>query len=369
MSCELVYDPALLTITGFTTSVPGATATYELPSAGLARFTVQSAAEFSAAAGEIIAGRISATRARHGAVCVEARAGPAERPGVGRDAGTPQLRPSRDDDGVHVAAYFGDTTANGLYSGSDVTLLQRVVVGSATGFAGYQLADPALIADINRSGTINGSDTTFVQRIVVGTPVSFVPPLPSGLPAAPAGGPDPRVFIPQDLQGQPGQTVTVPVAIEVTEPAGLTIGGFEIVVEYDAQRLTVTQAQLGDLFQGTDLAGLMTQPAPGTLIFSAVSPVGTPRFPLGTTGDLVTLTVAIAADAPRGPVALNLRASWGSVRTGVFDAALTDLVLNPPPTNAADDVVDGVLTVDPLDEVLTDLADDIASAWGASLGP
>jgi hypothetical protein len=59
--CELVYDPALLTITGFTTTLPGATATYELPWAGLARFAVESTAELSATAGEIIAGRIAAS--------------------------------------------------------------------------------------------------------------------------------------------------------------------------------------------------------------------------------------------------------------------------------------------------------------------
>ena len=133
---------------------------------------------------------------------------------------TPQLRPSRDDDGVHVAAYFGDTTANGLYSGSDVTLLQRVVVGSATGFAGYQLADPALIADINRSGTINGSDTTFVQRIVVGTPVSFVPPLPSGLPAAAGGRAGPAGVDPDRPAGRRG-----PDGHGAGEPDGDGAGG------------------------------------------------------------------------------------------------------------------------------------------------
>ena len=131
----------------------------------------------------------------------------------------------------------------------------------------------------------------------------------------------------------------------MTEPAGITIGGFDVVLEFDPSRFTVSQAYVGDLFQGTDLVGAMTQPAPGKVIFSADSSVDTSRFPLGSVGNLLTLTVAIAADAAPGPATFNLLASLGSSRTGVFDADLQELVLNPPPTNAASDLGDGIVTV------------------------
>ena len=46
-----------------------------------------------------------------------------------------------------------------------------------------------------------------------------------------------------------------------------------------------------------------------------------------------------------GPSAFNLLATLGSARTGVYDTALRELVLDPAPTNADDDDVDGLLTV------------------------
>lgn len=161
-----------------------------------------------------------------------------------------------------------------------------------------------------------------------------------------ASGPDPRVYIPRDLIGAPGQTVTVPVMIEVTEPAGVTIGGFDLLLEFDPGRFTVTAAQLGTLLQGTDLAGMMTQPAAGRLIYAADSLVGTSHLPTGTAGTLVTLTVVIAAEAAPGPANWNLLATLGTGRTGVYDGDLRDLVLNPPLTNASHDPGDGILLVD-----------------------
>jgi hypothetical protein len=229
---ELAYDPALLSVTGFSTAIAGANSQFEVVSAGRVRVTVSSSTEFSTVAGAIELGRLTAGvpdtapyASKHVLDLQNVQVFDAT-------PNDPQPRSARDDDGVHLAAYFGDTTGNGLYSGSDVTLLQRVVVGSASGFAAYRLADPRLVADINGSGAINGSDVTFLQRVVVGTPVSFVPPLPVGLPAAPAGGPDPRVWIPTDLRGIAGQTVTVPVNLTVTEPAGITLSNVDLVINY-----------------------------------------------------------------------------------------------------------------------------------------
>ena len=79
---------------------------------------------------------------------------------------------------------------------------------------------------------------------------------------------------------------------------------------------------------------------------TADSLVGTSRFPAGTVGDLLTLTVAIGAGAAPGPAAWNLLASLGPSRTGVYDAALAELVLHPPLTNASGDAGDGLLLVD-----------------------
>jgi hypothetical protein len=347
---DVLYDPALLTITGFTTDVPSATPTYEPLAPGLARFTVDGSAEFSSTAGSLTVGRITATVPDAAPYASKQVLDVTNLQILDATAGTRLPRPARDDDGVHVAAYFGDTTGNGQYSGSDVTLLQRVVVGSASGFAAYQLADPGLIADLNGSGTINGSDVTFLQRVVVGTPVSFVPALPSGLPAAPAGGPDPRVWIPTDLRGVAGQTITVPVNLTVTEPAGITLSSVDLVVGYDAERFTVDSVRLGTLLQGAGFsAPIVNLSTPGIIRLSVSTGGSTALLPLGTTGSLVLLELTVQPDAAAGPAALNLRADFRDALTqtvtGLADGTVQDLVLSPAPTNADTDAVDGLLTV------------------------
>jgi hypothetical protein len=381
---DLIYNPALLTISGFISSVPGATPTYEPLAPGLARFTVDSAAEFSTAPGSITVGRIAATVPDAAPYASKQVLDVTNLQVLDATAGTRLTRPARDDDGVHVAAYFGDTTGNGLYSGSDVTLLQRVVVGSASGFAAFQLADPGLIADINGSGAINGSDVTFLQRVVVGTPVSFVPPLPSGLPAAPAGGPDPRVWIPTDLRGVAGQTVTVPVNLTVTEPAGITLSSVDLVIGYDAARFAVGNVRLGTLLGGTltpspspsgrgEAFGdpLVNLSVPGIIRLAVTSGGGTELLPLGASGSLVLVDLTVKPDAAAGTSALNLRVDYRDALTqavtSLADRALQDLVLSPAPTNADTDAVDGRLTV--VDSLWTDDAlDEYALAGAARYG-
>jgi hypothetical protein len=119
------------------------------------------------------------------------------------------------------------------------------------------------------------------------------------------------------------------------------------VLEFDPGRFTVIGTQLGDWFEGTDLVVAMRQPTPGQVIFAAASSfAGTGHLPWGTTGNLMTMTVAIAADAAPGPSAFNLLATLRTGRTGVYSADLQELVLAPPPTNEPDDAVDGILTVE-----------------------
>lgn len=181
----LVYDPALLTITGFETSVPGAEASHQVLAPGRVHFAVSSASEFASSGGAIEVGRILAevpTSADYGAMHVLDLGDLAVYDG---SAGSPQLRASRADDGVHVVAFLGDTDASGGYSGADVTLLQRVIVGSASGFAAHPLADPLLLADLNANGAVAGSDTTLLQRAVVGIAVPTIPAIPLSPPPAP----------------------------------------------------------------------------------------------------------------------------------------------------------------------------------------
>ena len=55
----------------------------------------------------------------------------------------------------------------------------------------------------------------------------------------------------------------MPVKLLVTESAGITISGLDLVIEFDPARFSVSGAQLGSLLSGAGFSGLLTQPAPG----------------------------------------------------------------------------------------------------------
>jgi methionine-rich copper-binding protein CopC len=351
VTLTLAYDRTLLNLLSFTldsgVAARGATAAFTVPSSGPAvlEITAPAGVSLGAAAGRLTVGAFIAQvpdAAAYGAKHVLDLADLHV-----YDLSAPQRveLPAVDDDAIHVAALFGDTNGDGRYNSPDVTLVRRIIGQMQTGLPAYQLADPMLIADLTLNDRLQSADTTSLRRVIGQVPVANVPPLPGNWAPTTIFGLDPRVYIPRDLAGVPGGTVTVPVKLEVTEPAGLTLGGFDLVLDYDPSCLTVTAAQLGDLADGTDLSGTWTQPAPGRLVFSADAFRGTTQYALETVGDLVTVTFVVAPATAAGATVINLRTSWGSTTTALFDNDLRPLVLTPAPTDAPTDAVDGLLAI------------------------
>ena len=265
-------------------------------------------------------------------------------------AGLPQPRPARAEDGLLLAAYFGDTNGDQRYTGADVTLLQRLALGSASGLADFRSADPVIPADLNRTGAVTGADATLMQRAIVGMDVPTVPILPAGVTPPPAAGADPRVFIPRDLSAERGQTVSVPVNLEVTEPAGLTLSSVDLVIEYDADRFTVGNFREGALLQGAGFsAPLVNTDTPGILRLTMSTAGSTVLLPLGTTGPLLLMDFTVQDSAAAGGAPLNLRADYSdgvrTTTTNLADGQVRPLVLAPAPTNLAADAVDGLFAV------------------------
>lgn len=103
--------------------------------------------------------------------------------------------PTIDDDGLHVAAYFGDANGDHGYNSPDATFAQRIIVGLDTGLAVYRLADPILIVDITHNGQIQSDDVTQIQRAIVGLATTEIPANPtfssnlSGVPNSFLAGP------------------------------------------------------------------------------------------------------------------------------------------------------------------------------------
>ena len=221
VTLTLTYNPALLTLSSFTTTIPGAMATANLSTPGTAVITISSATQFSSTAGAITLGDFTA------AVPNNATYGSKEilhitNLSVFDDSTVPQPLPSVGQDAIHVAAFFGDTSGDGAYTTQDVTLEQRDIGLVNSGFPFYQMADPVLIGDTTGNGQIQANDTTLIQRVIGQISVPNIPPLPTGITPPPSGGPDPTLFIPNE-NGLAGAVVTVPVRVTVTEPAGISV--------------------------------------------------------------------------------------------------------------------------------------------------
>jgi hypothetical protein len=337
----------LLTLTGFTTAIPGASVVFTMPAPGTAVVNVTCTTAFSSMAGPITLGDFTASvpgDAPYGAKEILHISGLT----VFDAAAVPHTLPAVGEDAIHVAAYFGDTAGVQAYSAADVILEQRIIGLINTGFPAYQLADPTLIGDIVGNGVIAANDVTSLQREVGQLSVPNIPALPTGLTPPPSGGPDPTLFVP-DVQGNPGQTVSVPVRLTVTEPAGITVSGFQVAISYDPTLFTVgNTAQLGSMFSSAlGFSGLLTFPAPGELIFQAESPTGTGTIASGTTTDLFDLSFTVASGAAGGTSVVNLLQNIKTTVTAVFDDNLDKLTLSPAPTNNPTDPVDGTFTIGP----------------------
>ena len=72
----------------------------------------------------------------------------------------------RDGDGIHVVAYFGDTTGEGRYSSGDAQRIARLVQQLDTGYPAWPLADPALVGDIDRDGRVSSADSVALVKEV-----------------------------------------------------------------------------------------------------------------------------------------------------------------------------------------------------------
>src|SRR5262249_35782569 len=132
--------------------------------------------------------------------------------------------PSRDDDGVHVAAYMADVVGDRTIDAFDGTKVAQMAAGLGTGFLAFQNADPVIIADASGDGTVDAFDGTKVAQKAAGLTVPQIPDVPTGV-NPPVGGPDPVLFVGTafQLDGQPadlgavqrGQEISVPLSIHV----------------------------------------------------------------------------------------------------------------------------------------------------------
>ena len=120
------------------------------------------------------------------------------------------------DDAIHLAAYFGDTSGNGIVpTPPDTTLIRRLIGQVQTGLAAYPLADPMLIAHVKSYWVTRANRHDSYSPRYRANPGRRNPATSTETTT--------KVYIPTDLTGHPGNTITGPVKLEVADTGGITI--------------------------------------------------------------------------------------------------------------------------------------------------
>ena len=248
-----------------------------------------------------------------------------------------------DQDGVHVVGYLGDASGNGGYSGLDASLIARVVANIDTGFAAFPLADPTIIGDVAARGSLTAADASFVAQYVANIPQTRIPALPNI--TITKGGPDPEIWLPQNLDAAPGSTLTAPVLFRQTNGSPIGLDSADLAIEFDPSLFTVTGVSLGSVPQGFTLTESYDN-ATGAIIASLRSPSGPITLTPGTEGSLLLIDLTIRPGASLGAARLNLLGE-GRVGDQVLYTSLNDgyLTLAPPPTDSDLDPTDGMVTL------------------------
>ena len=341
VSLDLHYNPALLDITGATvgTGLPaGASVTLDTTTtAGVATVTFSSPTALSAGALTFV--NLQAN------VPVTATYAAKEILDLQNIVINGGAVPALDEAGIHIAAFFGDTNGNQRNDAADVSLLQKTLVSLNSGFSLYALLDPVIITDVSLQGRLASNDAALLQKVRVDLPVPNVPALPTGISNPPPTGLDPKMFIPTNLAGSVGQTVTVPVDLTVTEASGITVGATDVEISYDASKFSVANVQLGTLLSQGGFTFTANTSTPGQILITASSSSGTATLADNTTGSLFTIAFTVLAGAASGPSPINLLHDLNGNLTDLFDDNDNQLTLTPAPTNAGNDAIDGIFTI------------------------
>lgn len=333
-SFDLYYDPALLTITGATVplALVGANVTLNTSVPGVAKIQFSSPTPLAAGSTRLV--NLQATVP---STAVYRNKQVLDIANISLNAGA---IPALDDDAVHVVAYFADVSGNGTYSAQDASYIARNTVGIDTGLEQFKLLDPTILGDLTGNGGFSASDTSLMLQAAVGI---LVPEVPSPLPTVSLtqGGPDPKLSIPQDLVAQPGDSLVIPVNIDsIVDLTGNGLTSADLVIYYDPAVFEVTAAMLGRLVaQRGWMISSRIDPLAGRI---DISLAGSRSLEGKFIGELVQLQATVKADAPAGAFAINLAATSRSRSTQLNEGFLT---LIPAPTDAANDSIDGRVTI------------------------
>ena len=319
-SFTLQYNPSLLVITGVVSKVTVAGAAFTLSSntinnatSATAVLSLSSPTRVSTTTTALTLGSLLATVPLSAATTYGAKQllhfSSAQ---LGGTAGTIAVTT---DDGVEVAAFFGDVTdTGGPFTLQDAGAIAAVagqipntVLNTLPGFSAFANLDPVIVGDVSLQGSVNSTDAGAMNQQVGGTAKPTIPYAPIGLAVTPVG-PDPALSVGTDLVGVAGGTVVVPVDIDTARPSGS--GGMldaVLALSFNPQVFEVTAADvaLGTVPEGGSGWQVHAE------VNAATGQIGIELFsnsPIQSTagGSLVTIALHVREGAPVGTTALTV---------------------------------------------------------------
>jgi hypothetical protein len=235
---------------------------------------------------------------------------------------------------VHVNAYFGDVSGNGTIDGLDVATATNLAQGKDTGFAAYQLLDPAIVGDVANDGSVDAGAISTLAAFVSHLPTPQIPAIPTGVTITPLGA-DPTLTLGQAQKQGGGSDArfTVPILLDDPHPEGST-GMMEAVLAltYDPAVLNLSPQDIvvGSMpgLSGWQLASKVDQAA-GQLVITLYN-----TTPLTTreAGSLVDVSFHLVPGSSASTAAVQMVNSLvmnGRQFSTQVDDAQGQLVLSP----------------------------------------
>jgi hypothetical protein len=286
-------------------------------------------------------------------------------------------------DAVHVAAYYGDASGDEQITSADAFDIENAALGNAPSdglLEAYPLLDPVIIAgNMGPAGGesfVSAADAQLVNRFASGGSVPTIPATgPTGVPT----GTDPEVYLGQ-FTATAGSDLLVPVEFKVTDPNGITFGSYQFAIAFDPNEFTIdstTSVTTGSLTspflqQATVVAGTGAFAGLDILEVGGFDTESAATFlPFGTTGSITVLDLHVNSGAS-GFSVLNLLNDYNDGTTD-FLSEFADfngniLTLNPAPTNAPTDSVDGVVTITGTSEISSSDQQTFTSGTAPTVG-
>ena len=257
--------------------------------------------------------------------------------------------------GVDEAAYYGDVAGEKSLNALDASLVDQVGSGAGTGFSFYKDLDPSIIGAVTGDLYPSAEDASLINQQASGDTLPSIPHVPMGV-SPPTGGPDPYLYF-GAVQAGPGQTATVTLYLDITDPNGVPLAALDEAIGYDPDVLQVSNVHAASALNAIGSYGTASTVDNQTgvlLVGQAFAGSGLPPvLPYGTDVAVLQFDVTVDADAPVGSETAVTLLQDGTINGQTKYSAISDnegaltWTAGMAPSNNGNPAIDGNVTVVP----------------------